>query len=50
MGLFFISVMLPVFEKFGSKHPKAFNVVSYTSFGLFMLDVILSFVLNSPIK
>ncbi len=50
MGLFFISVMLPIFEKFGSKHPKAFNVVSYTSFGLFMLDVILSFTLNSPIK
>ena len=48
MGLFFICVMLPLFEKFQNKRPKAFNVVSFVSFGLFVLDIVLSLTLNTP--
>lgn len=48
MGLFFICVMLPLFEKSQNKRPKAFNVVSFVSFGLFVLDIVLSLTLNTP--
>lgn len=48
MGLFFMCVMLPLFEKFQNRKPKAFNVVSFVMFGLFVTDIVLSLTLNTP--
>ena len=41
-GILLMSGLLPLFEKFQNKHPKAFNIVSIFFFALFVLDIVLS--------
>ena len=45
-GLLLMSGFLPLFEKFQTKHPKVFKVVSICFFALFALDIVLSLTLK----
>ena len=45
-GMLLIYGLLPLEEKFQKKLPKTFNIVTFALFGLFVLDIVLSFTIK----
>ena len=45
-GMLLMYGVLPLAEKFQSRRPKAFNIVTIALFGLFVLDIVLSFTIK----
>ena len=45
-GMLLMYGVLPLAEKVQMRHPKAFNIVTIALFGLFVLDIVLSFTIK----
>ena len=45
-GMLLMYGLLPLEEKFQKRLPKAFNIVTFALFGLFVLDIVLSFTIK----
>ena len=45
-GMLLMLGILPLLEKFQNRRPKAFNIVTIALFGLFVLDIVLSFTIK----
>ncbi len=45
-GMLLMYGVLPLAEKFQNRRPKAFNIVTFALFGLFVLDIVLSFTIK----
>jgi len=45
-GMLLMFIVLPLLEKFQNRRQKAFNIVTIALFGLFVLDIVLSFTIK----